>query len=111
MWKPKGSRDIGLADGTGDAEYLRLLEDALPSVMAWSPDFLFYLAGADPYEGDQLGGLRLTREGLRTRDRMVIQQARQKGLPMAIMLAGGYARSVDDTVAIHVATIEQAASG
>jgi acetoin utilization deacetylase AcuC-like enzyme len=111
MWKPKGSRDIGLADGTGDAEYLRLLEDALPSVMAWSPDFLFYLAGADPYEGDQLGGLRLTREGLRTRDRVVIQQARQKGLPMAIMLAGGYARSVDDTVAIHVATIEQAASG
>ena len=111
MWKPRGSLDIGLADGTGDAEYLRLLEDALPEVMTSAPDFLFYLAGADPYEDDQLGGLRLTRDGLRTRDRLVIEQARQSGLPMAIVLAGGYARSVDDTVAIHVATIEEASTG
>jgi acetoin utilization deacetylase AcuC-like enzyme len=109
MWKPRGSLDIGLADGTGDGEYLGLLQDALPKVMA--PDVLFYLAGADPYENDQLGGLRLTCEGLRARDRLVIQQARQSGVPMAVVLAGGYARSVDDTVAIHAATVEQVVIG
>jgi acetoin utilization deacetylase AcuC-like enzyme len=111
VWKPKGSLDIGLADGTGDAEYMRLLEEALPRVMASAPDVLFYLAGADPYKDDQLGGLRLTREGLRARDRLVIQQARRNGVAMAIVLAGGYARAVDDTVAIHVATVEQAVIG
>lgn len=110
MWKPRGSLDIGLADGTGDATYLGLLQDALPKVMASAPDVLVYLAGADPYEHDQLGGLRLTREGLRARDRLVVQQARQSGVPMAVVLAGGYARSVDDTVAIHVATVEEAAT-
>ena len=110
MWKPRGSLDIGLADGAGDAAYLQALEDALPNAMASRPDCLFYLAGADPFEHDQLGGLRLTRDGLRARDRLVIEQARQAGLPMAIVLAGGYARSVDDTVAIHVATIREAAA-
>lgn len=108
MWKPRGSRDIGLADGTGDDEYLRLLKDALPEVMASAPDVLLYLAGADPYENDQLGGLRLTREGLRARDRLVIEQAHQRGVPIAILLAGGYARSIEETVAIHVATVEEA---
>jgi acetoin utilization deacetylase AcuC-like enzyme len=110
MWKPRGSLDIGLADGTGDAEYLQALEGALPNVMASDPQCLVYLAGADPFEQDQLGGLRLTREGLRARDRMVITQARNAGVPMAIVLAGGYARSVDETVAIHVATIQEAAA-
>ena len=110
MWKPRGSLDIGLADGAGDAAYLQALADALPKVMASRPECLFYLAGADPFEQDQLGGLRLTREGLRARDRLVIEQARKAGLPMAVVLAGGYARSVDDTVAIHVATIEEAAA-
>jgi acetoin utilization deacetylase AcuC-like enzyme len=86
MWKPRGSLDIGLADGTDDAEYLRLLENAVPSVMASAPDFLFYLAGADPYEDDQLGGLRLTRDGLRARDRLVIEQARTR--TKTINLAG-----------------------
>jgi acetoin utilization deacetylase AcuC-like enzyme len=108
-WKPRGALDMGLADGTSDADYLQRLTDALPTVIASSPDCLFYLAGADPYEDDQLGGLRLTRGGLRTRDRLVIEQARTRGLPVAIVLAGGYARSVDDTVAIHVATIEEGA--
>jgi len=108
-WKPRSSLDIGLADGTGDAEYLQALEDALPKVMASNPDCLFYLAGADPYEHDQLGGLRLTRDGLRARDRLVIALARTTGLPLALVLAGGYAGSVDDTVAIHVATIDEAA--
>jgi acetoin utilization deacetylase AcuC-like enzyme len=108
MWKPKGSLDIGLPDGAGDSRFLRELEHALPAVMASDPQCVFYLAGADPYEDDQLGGLRLTRDGLRQRDRMVIQTATAARVPLVITLAGGYARHVEDTVAIHVATIEEA---
>jgi acetoin utilization deacetylase AcuC-like enzyme len=111
MWKPKGSLDIGLPDGTHDATYLTALERALPEVIAHRPECIFYLAGADPYEDDQLGGLRLTKDGLRTRDRMVIQASRTAGIPLVITLAGGYARRVEDTVAIHSATIEAAVSG
>jgi acetoin utilization deacetylase AcuC-like enzyme len=109
MWKPRGSLDIGLADGAHDATFLRELERALPPVFAHAPECVFYLAGADPYEDDQLGGLRLTKDGLRRRDHMVIDAARGAGVPLVIVLAGGYARHVEDTVAIHVATIEEAA--
>jgi acetoin utilization deacetylase AcuC-like enzyme len=108
MWKPRGSLDIGLPDGTHDETYLKELEGALPGVIASDPQCVFYLAGADPYEDDQLGGLRLTREGLRLRDRLVMDTVRAAGIPLVITLAGGYARNVDDTVAIHVATIEEA---
>jgi acetoin utilization deacetylase AcuC-like enzyme len=108
MWKPKGSLDIGLPDGAGDSRFLRELEQALPLVMASDPQCAFYLAGADPYEDDQLGGLRLTRDGLRQRDRMVIETVNAARLPLVITLAGGYARHVEDTVAIHAATIEEA---
>ena len=108
MWKPRGSLDIGLPDGTGDDAYLEALRGALPAVLAHEPECLFYLAGADPFEDDQLGGLRLTKAGLRERDRMVIAAARSIGVPLVITLAGGYARDVDDTVGIHVATIEEA---
>jgi acetoin utilization deacetylase AcuC-like enzyme len=108
MWKPRGSLDIGLPDGTGDATYLAALERALPQVMASGPQCVFYLAGADPYEEDQLGGLRLTRDGLRQRDRMVIETVRGAKVPLVITLAGGYARLVEDTVAIHTATIKEA---
>jgi acetoin utilization deacetylase AcuC-like enzyme len=108
-WKPRGSLDIGLMDGTGDAEYVERLANALPTVMASNPECLFYLAGADPYEDDQLGGLHLTRDGLRARDRIVVEHARTAGVPMVIVLAGGYARRVEDTVSVHVATIEEAA--
>ncbi len=108
MWKPRGSLDVGLPDGVHDATYLAELEKALPAVMASRPQCVFYLAGADPYEDDQLGGLRLTRDGLRQRDRMVIDAARASRVPLVVVLAGGYARNVEDTVAIHVATIEEA---
>jgi acetoin utilization deacetylase AcuC-like enzyme len=108
MWKPKGSLDIGLPDGVHDQSYLAQLADALPRVMATDPSCVFYLAGADPYEDDQLGGLRLSREGLRRRDRMVIEAAGAAGIPLVIVLAGGYARRVEDTVAIHAATVEEA---
>jgi len=108
MWKPRGSLDIGLRDGADDEVYLRALETALPTVMGSAPQCVFYLAGADPYEDDQLGGLGLTREGLRRRDRLVMETVAAAGVPLVVTLAGGYARRVDDTVAIHVATIEQA---
>jgi acetoin utilization deacetylase AcuC-like enzyme len=108
LWKPRGSLDIGLPDGAHDATYLHELEQALPRVMAHEPQCVFYLAGADPYEDDQLGGLRLTKDGLRRRDRMVIEAVRAAGVPLVITLAGGYARHVEDTVAIHTATIEEA---
>jgi acetoin utilization deacetylase AcuC-like enzyme len=110
MWKPRGSLDIGLRDGTHDETFLRELAAALDQVMAHRPECVFYLAGTDPYEDDQLGGLRLTKDGLRRRDRAVIRTVRDAGVPLVIVLAGGYARRVEDTVAIHAATIEEAAS-
>jgi acetoin utilization deacetylase AcuC-like enzyme len=108
MWKPRSSLDIGLADGTHDRTYLAALESALPKVMASRPECVFYLAGADPFEEDQLGGLRLTKEGLRRRDRLVIDTVASADAPLVVVLAGGYATNVDDTVSIHVATIEEA---
>jgi acetoin utilization deacetylase AcuC-like enzyme len=108
MWKPRGSLDIGLPDGAHDATLLRELEGALPKIIAHKPECVFYLAGADPYEDDQLGGLRLTMDALRRRDRLVIEAVRGAGVPLVVLLAGGYARRVEDTVAIHVATIEEA---
>ena len=107
-WKPRSSLDIGLADGLRDGAYLRELEAALPKVMATEPQAVFYLAGADPFEEDQLGGLRLTREGLRRRDQLVMTSVAAAGVPLIVTLAGGYARRVEDTVAIHVGTIEEA---
>jgi acetoin utilization deacetylase AcuC-like enzyme len=110
MWKPRSSLDIGLPDGVHDATYLRELDQALPRVMAHAPQCVFYLAGADPYEDDQLGGMRLTKEGLRRRDRLVIEVVRAAGVPLVITLAGGYARRIEDTVAIHATTIEEAST-
>jgi acetoin utilization deacetylase AcuC-like enzyme len=108
MWKPRSTRDIGLPDGTHDATYLGQLKQALPEIIASRPQCAFYLAGADPYEDDQLGGLKLTRDGLRERDRIVIEAMTSAGIPLVVVLAGGYARRVEDTVAIHVATVEEA---
>ena len=102
------SLDIHLPDYTDDEGYLRHLAGALPRVFASGPDILFYLAGADPFEEDQLGGLSLTKEGLRRRDRMVFNAAKELGVPVVVTLAGGYARRVEDTVEIHAATIEEA---
>jgi len=109
VWKPRSTLDVGLPDGAHDATYLRELERALPQAMAHRPQCVFFLAGADPYEDDQLGGLRLTRDGLQQRDRMVIETVRTAGVPLVVTLAGGYARRLDDTVSIHAATIEEAA--
>jgi acetoin utilization deacetylase AcuC-like enzyme len=108
--KVPGTLDIELADGTSDERYLALLGEALPRVLREArADIVFYLAGADPHEGDSLGRLALTFDGLRRRDFMVIEQCREIGLPVAIVIAGGYGRNVDDTVAVHVATARIAA--
>lgn len=108
MFKPRGSLDIGLAAGTDDATYLEGLAAALPQVVAHEPDLIVYLAGADPFEDDQLGNLKLSKAGLRERDRRVLRTMREAGVPVAIVSAGGYARQLTDTVDIHVATIEEA---
>ena len=108
-WKPPSDLDIGLEDGTGDAEYLALLEQHLPEILArHRPDLVFYLAGADPYRFDQLGGLGLTLEGLRRRDEVVFERATNAGVAVAVSLAGGYALSANDTVEIHCNTVRAA---
>jgi len=97
--------DIGLDDGTGDAEYLRRLGEAVPGVLdSHRPDLVVMVAGADPYEHDLLGGLALTLDGLRARDRLVVQECAQRGIPIVGVLAGGYALHVEDTVRIHAHT-------
>lgn len=107
--KPPSSLDINMADGAEDDEYLAALEHGLDTALeTFSPDLLFYLAGADPYREDQLGGLKVSLDGLERRDRMVFEKARAKKIPVAVTLAGGYARHVNDTVRIHTNTIRAA---
>jgi len=109
--KPPSSMDINLDDGVEDDEYLQLLERGVfEALQAFKPDLIFYIGGADPYEQDQLGGLRLTMGGLQKRDALVFKHARDRKIPFAIALAGGYARLVDDTVRIHVNTFLAAES-
>jgi acetoin utilization deacetylase AcuC-like enzyme len=109
--KEPGDLDIALPDATGDAAYLAILEDALWRVF-WQarPDLVIYLAGADPYFKDTLGRLALSQDGLRTRDELVLQACRAADLPTAVTMAGGYARDIADTVAIHLHTVQTAAS-
>jgi acetoin utilization deacetylase AcuC-like enzyme len=107
--KPHSDLDVGLHDRTGDALYLELLGEHLPRILeAHAPDLVLYLAGADPFREDQLGGLSLTKAGLRARDRFVLEMCRAQDAAVAITLAGGYARMTADTTEIHVATVEEA---
>jgi acetoin utilization deacetylase AcuC-like enzyme len=109
-WKPPGDLDIALPDGLDDAAYLRQLERHLPAALEQHrPDVALYLAGADPYRDDQLGGLALTLEGLRRRDATVLRLLRERSIPTAVTLAGGYAHQPDDTVEIHCGTVREAA--
>jgi acetoin utilization deacetylase AcuC-like enzyme len=104
--KPPSDLDINLADGVGDEEYLRELRRGLDESFArFAPDLILYVAGADPYREDQLGGLALTIAGLRQRDDLVFAEARRRGVPVAVTLAGGYARNTEDTVLIHMNTV------
>jgi acetoin utilization deacetylase AcuC-like enzyme len=107
--KPLSSLDIHLADGIGDAEYLQRLGNGYRAALSmFQPQLVMYVAGADPYYEDQLGGLSLTFDGLKERDRMVIWTALSHKIPVAIVLAGGYAISVEDTITIHANTAEVA---
>lgn len=104
--KPPSSIDVNLPDGTTDSEYLAWLDQSLSSgLRQFSPDLLCYIAGADPYREDQLGGLALTIEGLKRRDELVFRVAKERNIPVMVTYAGGYARNVQDTVTIHVNTI------
>lgn len=107
--KPSSSLDIGLWSGDGDDQYLSSLRLHFPRLYEdFKPDLVFYLAGADPYQDDQLGGLNITQDGLLERDRIIIKEARKLRIPMAIVMAGGYANKVKDTVSIHLNTIKTA---
>lgn len=103
--KPLSSMDIHLPDRTGDQEYLERLQNGLSAALTiFRPDLILYVAGADPFCEDQLGGLSLTFEGLMARDRLVLGRAVREQIPVAIVLAGGYAESVEDTITIHANT-------
>ncbi|GAB4114059.1 MAG: histone deacetylase [Roseiflexaceae bacterium] len=108
--KEQSDLDIPLPDGTGDAEYLAALEWGLAEAIERSqPELAIYLAGADPFEGDSLGRLRLSKAGLLARDRMVFEACHAAGLPVAVTMAGGYGRRIEDTVDIHEQTVRLAA--
>jgi acetoin utilization deacetylase AcuC-like enzyme len=104
--KPPSTVDLDMRDGAGDDEYLAALIPAVERCLdKFKPDMIFYVGGADPYREDQLGGLLLTKAGLKRRDREVFEAARSRAIPVTTALAGGYARRLEDTVAIHVNTI------
>ena len=108
--KVPGTVDVELDDGTGDDAYLAALSASLPSVIARAaPDLVFYLAGSDPHEGDRLGRLCLTFDGLARRDAMVLDACREIGLPVVITIAGGYGRDITDSVRAHLNTARIAA--
>jgi acetoin utilization deacetylase AcuC-like enzyme len=107
--KPPSDQDVGLDRGADGPVYLSALRHWVPRILeSHRPDLIAYVAGADPFEEDQLGGFKLTREDLRARDRLVFGAARERSVPVAAFLAGGYARRVEDTVAIHADMVEEA---
>lgn len=108
--KVAGDLDIGLPDNTGDETYLETLEIAVERILyLFQPELVIYQSGADPYVGDTLGKLALTKEGLARRDRLVFSMCREEGIPVAVTMGGGYAKEVDDIVDIHLQTIRIAA--
>jgi acetoin utilization deacetylase AcuC-like enzyme len=108
--KETSDLDVTLDDGTGDAEYLSRLAQHLPRVLdAHRPDIVFYVSGADPYEGDRFGRLKLTIDGLRRRDAFVFAQCHARRVPVVVTMAGGYAADIEAIVTIHANTIREAA--
>jgi acetoin utilization deacetylase AcuC-like enzyme len=109
-WKPPSSIDVNFADNVRDDAYLDWLQKALDAAFAkFQPELIAYVAGADPYREDQLGGLALTIDGLRRRDELVFRTCRERNIPVFVTLAGGYARKLDDTITIHCNTVQAAA--
>jgi acetoin utilization deacetylase AcuC-like enzyme len=108
--KEESDLDAPLPDGAGDTEFLATLESGLEATLdAADADLAIYLAGADPFEGDRLGRLAVTKAGLAERDRIVLETCRERGIPVAVTMAGGYAYEVEDTVDIHFRSIRRAA--
>lgn len=103
--KVSGSLDIALPDGAGDDEYLNAVRRGVNAAMDTAPDIVYYVAGADPYEGDRLGRLSVSMEGLRERDRIVTAACRDAGVPLALVMGGGYCGVVEETVAIHAGSV------
>jgi acetoin utilization deacetylase AcuC-like enzyme len=105
-FKPPSSLDVNLPDGIGDADYLACLGNAISlGLSKFQPELISYVAGADPYRDDQLGGLSLSIEGLKERDALVFRIAKAEGIPVMVTLAGGYAHKLEDTVTIHCNTV------
>jgi acetoin utilization deacetylase AcuC-like enzyme len=105
-FKPHSSLDVNLPDGLGDEEYLATLGDAFSMALSkFRPELICYVAGADPYCEDQLGGLSLTIDGLKRRDALVFEMAKAEKIPVMVTYAGGYARRLEDTVTIHANTV------
>ncbi len=105
LHKEVSSLDIELNDKTSDAEYLETLSEALPRIFSHQPDIVFYLGGADPFEKDKLGRLSLSKKGLMQRDEIVLEYAKNHGVPIVTTMSGGYAENIEDTVDIHANTI------
>lgn len=108
LFKAASTLDVELDDGTRDDEYLEKLSLHLPRVFSHQPDIVFYLGGADPFEGDKLGRLALTIPGLRARDELVLRACQSARIPVATVMSGGYAEDISDTVEIHCNTIRAA---
>jgi acetoin utilization deacetylase AcuC-like enzyme len=118
LFKEQSDLDVGLDDGTGDKAYLQALVPGVRQALDQAGNasdsrtpvraLAIYLAGADPYEGDLLGRLALTKAGLAERDRLVLAMCRQAGVPVAVLMAGGYGRCVQDTVDVHLQTVKTA---
>jgi acetoin utilization deacetylase AcuC-like enzyme len=111
--KARSDLDVELPDGCTDAPYLEALDGALAALWhrhpAAQPGLVFYVAGADPHEGDRLGRLKLSAAGLAERDRRVFAACRERGVPVAVSMAGGYGRNIDDSVGVHLRTLQEAA--
>ena len=110
--KERSDLDVDLPDGCTDAPYLQALDGALTELWrrheSAPPGLIFYVSGADPHEGDRLGRLKLSTAGLAERDRRVFAAARERGIPVAVSMAGGYGRNIEDTVQVHLGTIRAA---
>jgi len=105
LFKARSTVDVELPDGTTDHEYLNALINHLPTVFAFDPEIVFYLAGADPYSGDKLGRLALTIDGLKERDRTVLRECYDREVPIVTVMSGGYGKDINDTIEIHCNTI------
>lgn len=109
FFKARSDMDIGLRDRASDREYMDVLTEHIPGIMSeFKPELIIYVAGADPYKEDKIGGLSLTKDGLRSRDEFIFNQAINYDVPIAVVLAGGYAFLEEDTIDIHYSTIVSA---